>query len=220
MQAMKQLSFYFDVLSPYAYLAFERLPHELMGLSYSVDYRPLLLPAVLSHWGQKGPAEIEPKRAWAGRHLHWLARQHGVPFQLPAQHPFNPLSLLRLAWACAPEGTAPNRFVCEQIFRHVWQGGEDANDPARLVALVQRLSPQRDPQGEAVKQVVKEATAEAIAQGVFGVPAVTVDGRLFWGLEGLPMLAAWMRGDPTLSDAAWDESGRPSRLSGAQRQGQ
>lgn len=206
---MKHLTFHFDVISPYAYLAFEQLPQALVGLSYSMAYRPVLLPAVLSHWGQKGPAEIEPKRAWAGRHLRWLARQQGVPFQLPAQHPFNPLALLRLAWASAPEGGTPNRFVCEQIFRHVWQGGEDANDPARLAALAQALSPPRDPQGAQVKQALKDATADAVAQGVFGVPTVTAEGRLFWGLEGLPLLAAWLRGDPGLDDPAWDHDGRP-----------
>jgi hypothetical protein len=44
-------------------------------------------------------AETEPTRAWTYRHVLWLVRPHGIETQLPAAHPFNPLLLLRLAWA-------------------------------------------------------------------------------------------------------------------------
>src|SRR5205085_5041919 len=100
--AMKHLTFYFDPISPFAYLAFEQLPQALDGLSVSVDYQPVLFAAMLGHWGQKGPAEIEPKRAWTFRHVAWLAHSAGIALQSPARHPFNPLPLLRLAVACAP----------------------------------------------------------------------------------------------------------------------
>ena len=60
---MKHLTFWFDVISPYAYLAFERLPQALDGLPVTTAYRPVLFAGLLGQWGQKGPAEIEPKRA-------------------------------------------------------------------------------------------------------------------------------------------------------------
>ena len=66
---MTHIDFYFDPISPYAYLAFERLPEALQGLSYSVSYRPVLFAGMLAHHGQKGPAEIEPKRAWTFRQV-------------------------------------------------------------------------------------------------------------------------------------------------------
>lgn len=206
---MRHLNFWFDPVSPYAYLAFERLPQALEGLSYSVRYRPVLFAGLLKHWGQKGPAEIEPKRAWTFRQVHWLAQRHGITLQTPAQHPFNPLALLRLALACADDGQAPNRYVCETIFRHVWHGGADANDAQRLAALAQTLGPRRDPAGAEVKQALKSATDEAIALGLFGVPTVEVDGRLFWGLDGLDMLAACLRGDAWFDGPAWQQAGEP-----------
>jgi 2-hydroxychromene-2-carboxylate isomerase len=193
---MKHLTFHFDVVSPFAYLAFERLPQALEGLSVDVSYRPLLFAGLLAHWGQKGPAEIEPKRSWTYRHVAWLAHHHGIALQLPAQHPFNPLALLRLAVACAPPLATPSRHVCEQVFRHVWQGGGDANDPARLQALQAALAPALDPSGEAVKQSLKEATTQAVATGIFGVPTIEVDHRLFWGFDALDMAAAYLRDDP------------------------
>ncbi|MCW5665700.1 MAG: 2-hydroxychromene-2-carboxylate isomerase [Piscinibacter sp.] len=207
---MKQLQFWFDPVSPYACLAFEQLPQALEGLSYSVDYRPVLFAGLLKHWGQKGPAEIEPKRAWTFREVAWQAHVLGIPMQTPAQHPFNPLALLRLLVACAPEGGTPNRLACETVLRHVWRGeGADANEPARLQALREALAPARDPDGEPVKQALKDATAAALARGVFGVPTVEVDGRLFWGLDALPMLAAYLRGDAWFDGPAWDAAGAP-----------
>ncbi len=206
---MKQLTFWFDPVSPFAYLAFERLPQALEGLSYSVRYRPVLFAGMLNHWGQKGPAEIEPKRAWTFRHVHWLAHRHGIELQTPAQHPFNPLALLRLLLACADDGMAPNRHACERVLRHVWHGGHDANHPARLAALTQALAPAGDPTGAAVKQALKSATDDAVAMGLFGVPTIEVDGRLFWGIDSLEMLAACLRGEAWFDGPAWQQAGAP-----------
>ena len=199
---MKRISFWLDFVSPFAYLVFERLPQALEGCSYAVDYRPVLFAGMLQQHGQKGPAEIEPKRAWTFRHVHWLAHQHGLPMDTPLQHPFNPLPLLRLAIACGP-----NRRVCEAIFHHVWRGGADAADAQRLAALQAELAPPRDPASPEVKAELKAATDEAIAHGVFGVPSFELEGRVFWGLDALPMLAMALKGDPWFDGPAWDREG-------------
>jgi 2-hydroxychromene-2-carboxylate isomerase len=199
---MKQITFYLDFISPYAYLAFEKLPQTLMGYSYSVRYKPILFAALLKHHGQLGPAEMPGKRDWTYRQVLWQARQHGVDLQMPASHPFNPLELLRLAVACDAIDE-PNRFVCETIFRHVWQGGAEASDAQRLADLTTRLAPTRPAQDASVKAALKAHTEEAIALGVFGVPTLEVDGKLFWGFDALPMLAAYLAGDPWF-DGAWD----------------
>ena len=212
---MKHIVFWFDPISPFAYLAFERLPQVLAGVSCEVSYRPLLFAGLLKHWGQKGPAEIEPKRAWTFRHVHWLAQRDGIDLQTPAQHPFNPLALLRLMLACAPVGATPNRFVCETVLRHVWRGGLDAADPMRLAALTAELAPAREPDSEAVKLELREATDAAVARAVFGVPSIEVDGRLFWGADSLEMLSASLRADPWFDSGVWEDAG--ARRSGLHR---
>ena len=200
--AMKQITFYLDFISPYAYLAFEKLPVTLMGHSYSVTYKPVLFAALLKQHGQLGPAEIAPKRDWTYRQVLWLAHTHGVALQLPGTHPFNPLALLRLAVACDAQG-APNRYVCETLFRHVWQGGLEATDPVRLAELTAQLAPQRGINSDEIKAELKAHTDEAIARGVFGVPTLVVDDKFFWGLDALPMLAAYLSGDPWF-DRQWN----------------
>jgi 2-hydroxychromene-2-carboxylate isomerase len=210
---MKLLSFWFDPISPFAYLAFERLPQALVGLSYGVRYRPILFAGLLKAWGQKGPAEIEPKRAWTYRHVAWLAHRDGIALDLPAQHPFNPLPALRLLLACAPAGGTPNRHACEAVLRHVWNGGLDVNDAVRLAALQQHLAPRTDADSDAIKQQLRTSTAEAVALGIFGVPTIEVDGRLFWGLDALDMLAAYLQGDAWFDGPAGSPSGKaPARV--------
>ncbi|MCP5286032.1 MAG: 2-hydroxychromene-2-carboxylate isomerase [Burkholderiaceae bacterium] len=207
---MQRLAFHLDPISPYAYLAFEALPQALEGCSYWVDYRPVLFAGLLQHHGQKGPAEIAPKRAWTYRDVAWRAHQQGVPLQLPARHPFNPLPLLRLMLACAPAGQLPNRRVCEAVLHHVWRGGgADAEDPQRLAALAQVLAPLRDPAGADVKAELRALTEAAVADGIFGVPMITVAGRHFWGVDALPMLAACLKGDAWFDGPAWDAAAAP-----------
>lgn len=204
---MKTLRFWFDPISPYAYLAFEHLPQALEGCSYVVDYRPVLFAGLLGHWGQLGPAEIAPKRAWTFRQVAWQARQLGIELAVPAQHPFNPLGLLRLGLASAPAGGLPNRRVVELLMRHVWRGGADANDPARLRELQAAVAPLRDAASEPVKAELRAHTEVAIERGVFGVPSFELDGRAFWGLDALPMLRAALRGDAWIDSGAWEAAG-------------
>jgi len=199
---LKTITFYLDFISPYAWLAFHALPQALQGISHRLVYRPVLFAAMLKHHGQLGPAEIPAKRDWTYRQVLWLARQQGCELQLPAAHPFNPLGLLRLGLACDADGE-PNRYVCEQLFRHVWCSGEDAADSQRLAGLTAQLMPLRDPAGAEVRQQLQAHTQEAIDLGVFGVPSFVVEDKVFWGQDALPMLRASLQGDPWFDGPQW-----------------
>ena len=199
---MKTITFYLDFISPYAWLAFDAWPQAMQGIGHRVVHKPILFAALLKHHGQLGPAEIPAKRDWTYRQVLWQAHQQGSPLQLPAMHPFNPLGLLRLALACDASGE-PNRYVCEKIFRHVWCSGQEVADPQRLAQLTAELAPARDPSAAEVKQALQTHTEEAIAQGVFGVPSFAVDDKLFWGQDALPMLRAYLQGDPWFDGPHW-----------------
>lgn len=202
---MKHITFHLDFISPYAYLAFEQLPEALKGISYSIDYRPVLFAGMLKHHGQLGPAEIPSKRDWTYRQVMWLANSLGIPLQMPASHPFNPLPLLRLAIACNSSATGEaNRYVCETIFRHVWCSGLDAGSMERIEMLAAQLSPAHGVQSDDVKNCLKKNTDEAIAKGVFGVPSFAVDGKAFWGLDALPMLRDYLLGASWFQGGDWD----------------
>ena len=199
---MTTITFYLDFISPYAYLAFESLPKQLMGISHRVVYQPILFGAVLNHHGHMGPAEIPGKREWTYRQVLWQAKQMGIPLEMPLTHPFNPLSLLRLAVASSDDGAA-NRYVCETIFRHVWKGGKAADDVERFAKLIEGLAPKRDMQEGQVKNQLKNNTEQAIAKGVFGVPTFAIDDKLFWGLDALPMVRQYVEKAPLFVETDW-----------------
>lgn len=203
---MHHIIMHLDFVSPYAWLAFQQLPQTLAGLSYRVEYRPVLLGALLQAQGNPGPAGIPAKRAWTYRHVQWLGQHMGIPLHMPTKHPFNPLPLLRLALQTSHDGSI-NRFVAESIFRHVWEGGLDALDPGRLEALQTQLQSQRSPRPQAAedaKQWLRSNTAQAQACGVFGVPAFAVQERVFWGLDSLPMLRACLEKQPWFQNTPWE----------------
>jgi 2-hydroxychromene-2-carboxylate isomerase len=215
---LHEIDFFYDPISPYAHLAFERLPQALEGLSVLVRYRPVLFAALLKAHGQLGPAEIPSKRDWTYRQVLWLAQQHGVRLELPAMHPFNPLPLLRLglstATVDAPGQT--NRYVTELLFHHVWHGRADPLDPARLQLLQsqmqdhmrQRGKPWSEPDSGEVKQRLRENSERALALGLFGVPSIVADGRVFWGLDALPMLRECLQGGAWFQGPDWEAAHR------------
>jgi 2-hydroxychromene-2-carboxylate isomerase len=208
---VKEVIFYLDFISPFSHLAFEQLPQALEGLSYSVTYRPVLLGAMLRHHQLVGPAECPAKRAWTYRHVKWLGHEHGIPLEMPATHPFNPLPLLRLSLACADAGD-PNRYVCETLMRHVWQGGLDAHDPQRLGAVQEMLNPSLPLDDSRVKARLRDNTDAAIAAGAFGAPSFVVDGQMFWGFDSLPMLRRYLQGDTWFDGPGWKAEPVPSAL--------
>ncbi|MBL8383498.1 MAG: DsbA family protein [Burkholderiales bacterium] len=186
-------TWYFDLISPYAYLhlrQFDRLPAGL-----EVEYVPVLFAGLLKAHGHKGPAEIPEKRRHTYRNCVWLAHQHGIALRFPPAHPFNPLHALRLLVAA---GATPDHV--DAAFSAIWERGEDINAPASLAALAARLGvadPQAALAAPAVKAALAANTERAIARGVYGVPTFEVGGELFWGADSLDMMRAFIA-DPAL----------------------
>lgn len=212
---MHDITFHLDFVSPYSWLAFEQLPKALQGLSVRVRYKPVLLGALLQQMGNVGPAAIAPKRAWTARHVQWLGASLGCGLDMPPQFPFNSIPLLRLALAHSEDGYV-NRYTAGTVLRHVWLGGQDPLAPERVELLTQALAEQWQPEGDAsahAKALLRANTDEAAARGVFGVPMFEVGGKLFWGLDSLPMLRACLEGDAWFAGPEWDEAAqRPSLI--------
>ncbi len=180
------LVWYFDVVSPFAYLALPAV--ESLAQRRPVLLRPIVFGAVLTHWGQLGPAEIAPKRLHTYRLCQFIAGRTGMPFRFPPRHPFRSLDALRLLTALDSDPAA-----VRAAFDFIWAEGRDPGDPAERDTLCRRLGVD-DYETLLVETDAKTRlrgwTEQAIAAGVFGVPTLAVDGELFWGLDALPMAEA------------------------------
>ena len=188
---MNTATWYFDFVSPFAYICLHRLKE--LPADLAIEYRPVLFAGLLNHWGQKGPAELQPKRRYTYRWSHWTATRLGLPFKYPAAHPFNPLHHLRLAIAC---GSTPESIG--RIFDAIWTTGAEASDPERFLALSKELGVAREKlESREVKDILRGNTEEAARRGVFGVPTFEVDGELFWGADSIEFLREFLA-DPSI----------------------
>jgi len=192
---MRAATWYFDFVSPFAYIGLHRLKE--LPADLAIEYRPVLFAGLLNHWGQKGPAELPSKRRYTYRWSHWWAKSLGIPFRYPAAHPFNPLHHLRLAIAC---GSRPE--AVRKIFDSIWTTGEDASDQRKFAALCAELGVAADAlAAPEVKEALKRNTEAAAQTGVFGVPTIEVDGELFWGADSMEFLRAFLADPKTLRSA-------------------
>jgi len=189
---MRNVIWYFDFVSTFAYICLYRLKE--LPASLSIEYRPVLFAGLLNHWGQKGPAELATKRRYIYRWTHWWAHHLGVPLRFTAAHPFNPLHHLRLAIAC---GSRPD--AVRKIFDAVWASGADAADPGRFADLSQELGVQREKlESPEIKNILRSNTEAAAQRGVFGVPTFDVDGELFWGADSIEFLKEFLADPATV----------------------
>ena len=190
-----RLDWYFDFISPFAYLQWRRLRRDHPEVA--LNPKPLLFAAILNHVGQLGPAEIPQKRRHTYRIVLWQARAAGIPLHFPPAHPFNPLPALRLCLA------APDRMqAIDAIFAHIWEHGRLADSIEALADVAASLGID-DPAAIARDEVKRELLAngeEAMALGVFGVPTLRVRDELFWGNDATELALAFAR-DPGTLDA-------------------
>ncbi len=198
------IRFYFDYVSPYAYLAWMRVRPLAARVGQSVEPAPILFAALLDAWGQKGPAEIPPKREWLFKDVVRRAHAYGVPLVPPPAHPFNPLPAGRATLAVAD---ADRERVIDALFAATWGGGGGIDGVDRVARVLADAgfdadAITRDAASADVKQRLRDLTETARREGVFGVPTMLLDGELFWGDDSLPQLEAFARGEDTI-DRAW-----------------
>ena len=180
-----EITWYFDTVSPFSYLALPAV--EALAARRPVALRPVVLGAILAHWGVLGPAEVSPKRLHTYRLCQFLADRAGMPMRFPPRHPFRSLESLRLLTALG----APMEAV-RAAFDFVWREGRDPSDPAEFAALRERFADRGGPDPDGAKAALRDATEAAIAAGVFGVPTLRIGAELFWGVDALPMAEAYL----------------------------
>lgn len=201
---MKELTFYFDFLSPFSYFAWMKLQVVVKELNLKVNYKPVALGPLLNHWEIKGPGEITPKREFLLKQCLRYAVKHQIDFTTPKTHPFNSLYALRLAL----EGTAQDNQekVIETLWKAGWQKRIDMGEPDELLAALKEANLPSEELYERsftkeAKVELKANIQEAISYGAFGVPSFVVDGELFWGNDSIEDLKNFILGNDPLDRA-------------------
>ena len=196
--------FLFDFISPYAYLAWTQIHAAVGRRGAVVEPVPVLFAALLNAHGTKGPAEVPAKRIYIFKDTLRRAGRLGVPLVPPPTHPFNPLLALRAASIDLP--AEPRRALIDALFQAAWGGGGGVAGAAEVAAAAtaagldgEKIA--RSAGADEVKARLRGQTDEAIATGAFGVPTMIVGAELFWGLDSLDLLDAYLGGEAPLDPA-------------------
>ncbi len=189
---MTQATFYFDLGSPYAYLAAERIGEVLPG---SVVWQPVSLGAMFKMNGRSSWALADPATRQAGMaEVERRAERYGLPLlRWPDPWPSNYLFAMRVAIYAFQAGRGQEFTM--RAFRAAFQRGHDLAVQEHVLAVAQEagLDPRAAVQATGdteIKLALRAATDAAHAGGVFGVPTTAVGDELFWGEDRLMDAAA------------------------------
>ncbi|MFN3891651.1 MAG: 2-hydroxychromene-2-carboxylate isomerase [Beijerinckiaceae bacterium] len=197
------IDFYFDIFSPFAYIASTQIDALAARHGRRVEWRPVLVGiTVMKVMGMKPLPEYPLKGPYLARDALRLAKIWGAPFKPHGLKGHNSLNAMRaFAWLKESDPESAKRFA-QAMFRRLWVDGlnitpaeacaEEAIalglDGGALMAAI--ATPE-------VKALLQGQVEHAIAQGVFGVPFVIADGEPFFGCDHFWMLEQWLR------DGAW-----------------
>jgi 2-hydroxychromene-2-carboxylate isomerase len=196
------IDFYFDFSSPYSYLASEQIEPLAARHGRSVRFRPILLGVVFKVSGGAPLTEqYGPKAKYSVHDFERSARFAGVRYRHPSKFPIGAVGASRaVLWLDQhrPEQATP--FV-HAVFRAFFQDDRDISDAAVVAAVAQSIgldgaALMAAAQEPPIKDALRRQVEDAIAAGVFGAPAIFVDGELFWGNDRLPQIERWLASGP------------------------
>lgn len=188
------LDFYFDFISPYAYLASGAVKRIAASHGRTLNWRPFRLGvAVVKVMGLRPLMETPLKSEYVRRDVTRLARVMGLPLTIDGPIP-DPLPPACLVYSSPRSSRAA---LCEALLAARWAEGKDIGDPDMLGKIADQFGLGQEAGRAALadpsfRQAWNGATENAISEGVFGSPTVCVGGELFWGVDRLPLLDRYL----------------------------
>ena len=177
MSAKISATFYYDIVSPFAYLYIKQ--RERLEKKLEITPVPILLGGLLRAAENKGPGEVAAKRPHTYQFCIWQAEKLGIPFRFPEHHPFMTVAPQRLL----VEKNADWSMV-ERAFDYVWVEGKDHNLSWSDFCLYLGLpADTATPDNPEIKAQLISNTNQAKIAGAFGVPALIINQHCFWGVD-------------------------------------
>ena len=187
---MKSVEFYFDLGSPYSYLAYYRLLQMAEQQEIQIVYKPILLGGVFKATGNRSPIEIPVKGAYSILDMQRWAEYYQIPMQMNPHFPMNTLTLMRILTGVQLLHVEKFEQVLKLLFDAMFGTPQNLNEPNVLAEVLKPSGFSVEDimsmvQSDVVKQKLITETEQAIQRGLFGAPTFFVGDEMYWGQDRL-----------------------------------
>ena len=198
----KIVEFYYDLGSPYSYLASTRIERICEKYNAQLEWKPFLLGGVYKETGNRAPLEVPNKKAYMIKDLADWAGYYRVRFNFPDLFPLNSVKPMR-GVLVAKEKEKIGDYT-HRLFELYWIDGEDLSQDEGLEKAVTELGLDaswflRRIGEQDIKDKLREETIEAAKRGAFGAPTIFVGDKMFWGNDRLIFLEEYLKGKLQIS---------------------
>lgn len=187
---MKSVEFYFDLGSPYSYLAYYRLLQIAEQQEIQIVYKPILLGGVFKATGNRSPIEIPVKGVYSILDMQRWAEYYQIPMQMNPHFPMNTLTLMRILTGVQLLHLEKFEQVLKLLFDAMFGTPQNLNEPTVLAEVLKPSGFSVEDimsmvQSDVVKQKLITETEKAIQRGIFGAPTFFVGDEMYWGQDRL-----------------------------------
>ena len=187
---MKSVEFYFDLGSPYSYLAYYRLLQIAEQQEIQIVYKPILLGGVFKATGNRSPIEIPVKGVYSILDIQRWAEYYQIPMQMNPHFPMNTLTLMRILTGVQLLHLEKFEQVLKLLFDAMFGTPQNLNEPTVLAEVLKPSGFSVEDimsmvQSEVVKQKLITETEQAIQRGIFGAPTFFMGDEMYWGQDRL-----------------------------------
>jgi 2-hydroxychromene-2-carboxylate isomerase len=181
----KEVEFYFDFISPYAYLAYKKI--QSLPKDIKIKYKPVLLGALHNLEGITAPSFIKPKLKHMISDCDLIANKNKSNFIWNSKFPINSLSIMRGYLFINAEN---RELYMNVMFDAYWKDNLDISNEKILKNLIEKCKINSSKFFDGIKDLkikdeLKSITQDAHDKGIFGAPTFVVNNKIFWGQDRL-----------------------------------
>ena len=181
----KEIDFYFDFVSPYAYLAYKKI--QSLPKDIKINYKPILLGGLHNLQGITAPAFIKPKLKHMISDCNLIAKKDKSNFIWNSNFPINSLNIMR---GYLFINVKHRDLYLNVMFDAYWKDNLNISNEEIIKTLIKKNKIEpisffdgiKDPK---IKEELKNVTQEAHDKEIFGAPTFVVNNKIFWGQDRL-----------------------------------
>ena len=183
----KSIDFYFDFISPYSYLAYNKLKSLKNYRNININFKPILLGGLHNLGGITPPAFNERKLKNMKDDCNLIAKKNNIPFIWNIKFPINSLYLMR-GYLIMNNEVKKKYF--ELFFNAYWRDNIDISNEKNISTILENLEINKEKYFDEIKKIeikdeLKKLTSLAFEKNIFGAPTFVVNNKIFWGQDRL-----------------------------------